>query len=372
MHITNSWLDDLSEPTPIPSISSVPQDVPTVPTPVASLLPVVPFPPKPAIAPRQSPWGRIGIAFDPTPDAQEAYRRSGLDWAVEKVGLRTADLDPVPHQYAIRRTDSRAVLGVVGQDYTTLQNEDAFRFFTDLAGTAELSFETAGVFQHGALVWVLAHLPDLDIRLGDDETRTYLLIANGHVGNKQLLIAPTTIRVACQNSLRLAERQIRGNRHLGLAGGFAVRHTSGLTVAMDDIRAAYAATMTTQQSTRQAYEVLASRPLTTDLEHLFMDRVFIQDAYIGPDESDRARSLRESREERLGLILASPTSQVRGTKDTAFSLFQAAVEYIDHDRPTRTHGDTGAVESRLMSATFGSGAVLKERAWDTILDLVRA
>ena len=46
---------------------------------------------------------------------------------------------------------------------------------------------------------------------------------------------------------------------------------------------------------------------------------------------------------------------------------QAVVEYADHDRTTRTSDGGDAEESRLMSATFGSGAELKAKAWDAAL-----
>jgi hypothetical protein len=89
----------------------------------------------------------------------------------------------------------------------------------------------------------------------------------------------------------------------------------------------------------------------------------------GPDETDRAKALRKSREERMAAIMASPTSQVRGTKDTLFSAMQAVVEYVDHDRTTRTSDGGEADESRLFSATFGSGAEVKARAWNAALEL---
>ncbi len=89
----------------------------------------------------------------------------------------------------------------------------------------------------------------------------------------------------------------------------------------------------------------------------------------GPDEADRAKALRKTREERLAAILASPTSQVKGTKDTLFSAMNAVVEFADHDRTTRTSEGGDADESRLFSATFGSGAELKSRAWEAALAL---
>ncbi len=182
-----------------------------------------------------------------------------------------------------------------------------------------------------------------------------------------LTVAPTTIRVICQNTLRMAETQIRGNKNKpGLAGGFTVRHTPGLHEAMNEVQAAYARTVRAHLATKAAWQHLASVPLNRKLEADFMASVF---GKPGPDEADRAKALRKTREERIAAILASPTSQVRGTKDTLFSVMQAVVEYVDHDRTTRTGDGGDADENRLVSATFGSGSALKERAWDAALEL---
>ena len=327
------------------------------------------FPP-----PRSNPWIRGGKAFEPTCDAREAFHRSGLNWAIDKVGLRTDDLAPIPGQFAIRRADTGRVLGIVGPDYVPLQNEAAFSFFSDLAHAGQISFESAGSFQNGTITWVQCRLPDLLIRLGDDISETMLFISNGHIGNRALTIAPTSFRIVCQNTLRLAEAEHRAQRRSqpGLEVGWTVRHTRGMTAALADIRDAYARTLKSHAVTTQAYEFLAGKRMTERLKGAFFGRVFAAPAATGPDESERAKSIASNRRERLEAILASSTSTVRGTKGTAFALLNAATEYIDHERATRSADGGDPEESRLMSATFGSGADLKERAWGTIMELVHA
>jgi phage/plasmid-like protein (TIGR03299 family) len=342
--------------------------------------------PKPSRAPqtsrlglpptRQNPWQRVGRSLSPAAatDPNLAIREAGLDWTVSRVDLRTADtLDPVTDFSAIRRSDTNRILGVVGADYEPFQNAGLFQVFSDLAqvgrddGGLPFSIDTAGSFSGGKVVWALAHLPDLGIRIGDDESKTYLLVSNGHTGNKTLIIAPTTIRVICRNTLAMAEAQARHNRSKpGLAGGFTIKHTHQIHESVNQAKNAFAAVIRDHAITKAAWNRLADIPLTLKLEQQFMASVF---GTPGPDETDRAKALRKSREERLAAITASATSQQKGTKDSLLSALFACTEWVDHDRTTRTTDGGNADESRLYSSTFGSGAELKARAWDAALEL---
>lgn len=325
--------------------------------------------------PRQNPWQRVGKALSPAAaiDPAVAIREASLDWEVSRVDLRTADrLDPVPDFAAIRRSDTGKILGVVGPDYEPFQNVGMFQVFTDLArvgradGGLPFTIETAGAFNGGKVVWALAHLPDLGIRIGDDESKTYLLVSNGHTGNKTLIIAPTTIRVCCRNTLAMAEDQAKANRRLGLASGFTIKHLPSIHESVNQAKDAFAAVIRNHAATKAAWNRLADIPLNRKLEEQFMAAVF---GTPGPNETDRAKALRKSREERLAAIAASPTSQQKGTKDSLLSTLFAVGEFVDHDRMTRVTDGGDADESRLFSATFGSGAEVKERAWDAAIAL---
>ncbi|MBN8523903.1 MAG: DUF932 domain-containing protein [Planctomycetes bacterium] len=326
--------------------------------------------------PRQNPWQRIGRALSPAAatDPAVAIREAGLDWTVSRVDLRTADsLDPVPDFAAIRKSNDGRILGVVGPDYEPFQNAGMFQVFTDLAqvsrddGGMPFTIETAGAFNGGKVVWALAHLPELGIRISEDVSNTYLLVSNGHTGNKTLVICPTTIRVICRNTLAMAEAQARHNRSKpGLAGGFTIKHLPSIHESVNQAKNAFATVIRDHAVTKAAWNRLADVPLNRKLEHEFMAQVF---GRPGPDESDRARALRKSREERIAAILASPTSQVKGTKDSLLSALFACTEWADHDRMTRTTDGGNADEARLFSAAFGSAAALKERAWTAALDL---
>ena len=377
MHTSSLFSELLPTPMPIarlvadvgPTLGRMPKPLPTPTTATAHL---TGLPPR-----RSNPWQRHGTTLlaEAMTDPDLAIQKSSLNWEVRRVDMRTADtLDAVPDFSAIRRSDTGAILGVVGNGYETFQNQAMFNVIKDLAivgrdGGMPFTIETAGSFQGGRIVWVLAHLPHLEIRIGDDEARVFMLLSNGHVGNRRLIIAPTTIRPICMNTLRMAEKQIRGNqKKSGLVGGVTIKHLPGMHLAVDEAREAFAATVRNHATTKATWEFLASKPLTAKLKTAFLASVF---GRPGPDEADRAKSLRKSREDRIEAILASPTSQVKGTKDIGLSVLHAVVEYADHDRTTRT-SDGDAEEARQVSATWGSGAEVKARAFDSILELTGA
>jgi phage/plasmid-like protein (TIGR03299 family) len=326
---------------------------------------------------RQNPLRRFGVAMsgEGTTVADIALKQSGLDWTAEKIPLRTADmLEVCPDAFAIRRSDNNGILGCVGRDYQPYQNRDMFAVFDDLAHVrgnqvTPFKIETAGCFQKGKTVFALCKMPHLGIVLGDDCIDCYLLVSNSHDGRKPVTITPTTIRVVCQNSLRMAEAQARHERKKGLlSGGFAIKHTQGMKGRIEEVKEIYNQAIRDRFATEDIFKQMVRVPLTSKLEREFLTSVF---GKPGPDESERAKTIRKNRDDRIAAILASPTSQVKGTKDTAFSLLNATTEFVDHFRPTKTSDNSeSADEARSMSAMFGSGDALKSKACDGMMELV--
>lgn len=295
---------------------------------------------------------------------------AGLDWKVKLSGIYTDGFNLIPNHRAVVRDDTNRALGIVSPDYQPIQNDQLIGFVRALAANAPVNVETAGCFKHGAVTFIQARLPELDLRLGSDVTRSYFTLTNGNDGQRPLVAGFTTVRVICMNTLALATRQIKANRNrVDLMRGHVVRHTSGITAALGDMLNAYKSAIDGHRQTRDLYEHLAATPLTEKLEKSFFDRVF---AAEGPDEAGRAASLRKTRNELLNNILVSPTSQIPGTKDTAFSLMQAGIEYLDFHRPTRTSDGESADDARLFSANFGSGHALKRKAVEVIAELTSA
>ena len=121
---------------------------------------------------RETPWHGLGAVLDQPPATiAAAIQAAGLGWRVEREPIAvdrgdaaTVDhwsqprCEEIPGYYATVRQDTRTVLGIVGERYRIVQNEQAFQFVDQLLGTS-LHFETAGSLNRGRRVWVLATLP---------------------------------------------------------------------------------------------------------------------------------------------------------------------------------------------------------------------
>jgi hypothetical protein len=88
----------------------------------------------------ETPWHRLGKAVPPTVTAPEMIRAANLDWDVYKKpapGARQVGKDRAYNRYLLcrGRVDGEAsdvALGMVGRQYTIIQNRDAFQFFEPL------------------------------------------------------------------------------------------------------------------------------------------------------------------------------------------------------------------------------------------------
>ena len=137
---------------------------------------------------RETPWHGLGAVLDrPPATIAEAIEASGLNWRVERepIAVDRGDAatdwweprcEEIPGYYATVRQDTRTVLGIVGERYRIVQNEEAFQFVDQLLGSS-LHFETAGSLHGGRRVWVLATLPE-HIEVGGDPVRPYVLLMN--------------------------------------------------------------------------------------------------------------------------------------------------------------------------------------------------
>lgn len=337
---------------------------------------------------RQNPWHGLGTVVQNEMTDDDVLNLTGLGWDVELAPVYSTgagaptDDNPVFSQVegfrALRRADNQSVLSIVSDKFRPFQNREMVQLMRRLASGGPLIWETFGALGSKAqTIWALARLPELTIELGNDRTNSYMLLVNGHGNGRALSVLPTMIRVVCANTERMAsggragDRQRLQNRREGrfemanLSTGYAALHTRGLDDALDQIVRAYANVQRDHQRTKEIFEMLAEQSVSDNEAAEYWEMVFQLPA--APDESARSRTMRENKEgarrEALQRIWNSGTNAGLETANTAYTAYQAAIEYVDHEIYARSS------RTRFASAFQGSGAALKARAWHGVGEL---
>ena len=161
----------------------------------------------------QMPWHTLGNKVDSSVSVEEMTKAAGLDWTVSLKPCFAYDDDtktaiPVGRQALVRDTDKK-VLTVTGDNWHPLQNADAMGFFRDFTDAGGATLETAGSLRGGKVVWGLASLNDqFTAGVSTDIVKGYLLLVSHHEVGNATMVATTTVRVVCANTMRMAEHQV--------------------------------------------------------------------------------------------------------------------------------------------------------------------
>lgn len=309
------------------------------------------------------PWHGLGKTVAEAVNSRDAIGLAGLDWMVEQWPVSAVGPEGQTSRtgrfVANVRSDTQAVLGVVGAKYRPFQNQEAFAFADAIVGEGMAKYETAGALRGGRRVWMLLRLPD-ELKVGTgDSLRPYLLLFNSHDASSPLRAVLTTVRVVCQNTLNLAMDRARSE-------GVTIRHRGEL-----------------QSQIIQARETLglAHRQLKTLGDQIFamkavpmtrgrLDRYFnglLPDLPQQP--TNREKKNREAAIQKLHVNFTDPTNTVGGMRGTLWAALNAATEYADHQRRFRGESPAAKAESRLDSIWFGSANDFKQSAYRLAIEM---
>lgn len=314
-------------------------------------------------------WGDTLRTIDPgaAHDAAAMVAAGGLDWRVEQRPLeavvereyQTLRI-PVPRHVANVRSDTRAVLGVVGEGYEPLQNRAAFAFCDSITDSGRAHWIGAGSTRGGARVHALMKL-DREIRIGGaegEDVLPLLCFRNGHDGGLAVTVSVAPFRLACRNGMLLP-----------LAGAqrtWKARHTANVEAKLADARRTLGIAWRYYDELEELGGRLLREPIgESEFERFVARLVPLPEARPDPREGGRAvRNAERVREAvRTAYRTAPDLDAIRGTR---WGALQAVTAYVDHVQPTRqtvgrTHG-----EARFERAT--EPQPLKDRALELLTE----
>lgn len=304
---------------------------------------------------RSDPWSDVATTLDKPKSIDDALEQCGLNWGVSKRKLFAPDLFPdqgsggsfteVPNFNVIMRNDTDYPLGVVSDRFEPLLNKDGFAYLNHMIGEVEIV--TAGDFDGGKTVWVLAKVPG-HILVGGNPTEQYILFRNGHDGKTSAGYCLTPIVVVCKNTLSLAWS--------GTKNKFSINHVGDMKERIKQAQQTLGITHDYYNKYKQFGDKLALTKISDDkLLDIFMQLLYPN----GVGDSDRAKNSAESAKLGMEQILSGPTlGNAQGTK---WGAVNAIGEYLDWYRPTRGDSD------RFARINF-EGSNPKQKALELILD----
>lgn len=304
----------------------------------------------------EMPWHGLGFELQQDAPIDEWRVAAGFDWQVKSAPISFApegfEEVQIAKRKALYRSDTGANLSVVSDMYKVVQPAEVMDFFAEVCRAGGFRMETAGMLKGGAVYWALART-GCELNLGGhDIVLPYMLLATSCDKTLSTTAMLTSTRVVCNNTLSYAVEGTSTNAlriphstgfdpkrvmtEFGLidgswdAFGAKAKDMTRRTVSQEEAVAFYLKLMCPNETD---IDLSKARPALTALLHTY-------EHGVGQDEAS--------------------------ARGTVWGLVNAVTRYVDHDKKSASR------DNRLTSAWFGSGARLKQNAWDAAEILLAA
>lgn len=307
---------------------------------------------------RQPAWHRLGTVTDEALTLSEAMKVAQLDWMVYKTDSPVQAAYTVGEDFGLIGVADRYItfrnhpkkgfegLGVVGKDYTVVQNHEVGELAEAIIDESGAHWETMGSLFGGKKIFMALKLPHGMTVGGEDEHDLYLVLGSSHDGSQAVTAIITDIRVVCQNTWNWALSQAKAK--------YTFRHTSGVGGRVAEARAALTLAFRYQDDLHREFEKLLARPmLEAEFKNFFVPRL------MPMPKEPTAMTVANVEKARAGLsaLWNAPTQDFG--RGTAYGALMAVTEFDQWVKPAWRKGSEQRKAEALL---LGKGSPLAERA----------
>jgi phage/plasmid-like protein (TIGR03299 family) len=307
---------------------------------------------------REPAWHGLGTVFTEEKNTSEmlvAANLNGWNVRLEDLEIPSALTSDKNYQYVVRTnpTDKTQtdVLGIVGERYVPLQNEDLFAFGDNILDGGG-RWETAGSIRGGRVVFgslALERETVLDPNGVADVVKTYLLINTSHDGSIAIQASITPVRVVCANTLNLALGSIK--KKDGVKQSFKIRHTQSAEGRIQVARE----TLGLANAYMDKFDIMAKLMIETEITAQQFNEIILA-AYPKPDKD--VKGAIKKWENKVNLINDIYTGEYNHTiAGNAWGALNALTERLDWHRNARGTN----TENMLASASGFDPAINAEK-----------
>lgn len=302
----------------------------------------------------QTAWHGLGTVLEQKyATAADVIKHIKIDYEVAKADLSALVNGinvPVKGKQATYRKDTGAILGVVGNRYSVVQNTQGFEFFDSIVADGEAIYTTAGVLGAGERIFLCAQMPNyVKIEGTNDITKVYVVLTMSHNGEGAIKALITPVRVVCQNTLNAALRQ-----HTNMV---SITHR---TNAVENLREAHKVLGITNNYITE-FNTIANRMADFSIKDSFADEVIT--AIFAPDQKE-GKDFTPKKLDRLNAVKhiylkGAGQSEIIGT---AWGLYNGITHFFSHNMANVDDN------SKFLSVLEGDIRKQRQIAFDMIAD----
>ena len=307
---------------------------------------------------REPAWHGLGTVFTEEKNTAEMLAAANLNnWNVRLVDVEIPNTltSDKSYQYVVRtnptNNNQTDVLGVVGERYVPLQNEDLFAFGDNILDGGG-RWETAGSIKGGRVVFgslALERETVLDPSGVSDKVKTYLLINTSHDGSIAIQASITPVRVVCANTLNLALGSKRGKN--AVKQSFKIRHTQSANGRVQIARE----TLGLANKYMDAFDLMAKTMIQKEITAQQFNDIVLA---VYPKPEDEKKIALTKWQNKIDLINDIYTGEYNGMiANTAWGAMNALTERLDWHRSARG----GNNESILAAASGFDASITAEK-----------
>lgn len=300
----------------------------------------------------EAAWHGLGQHLTPNSPIPVWITEAGFDWEIKSSPVQAATLTDgiimMPEKQLLYRSDTKSPLAVVSDRYKVVQPPEILKFYEDLVEAGGFQLETAGMLFGGRRFFALAKVNEGQDVVKGDHVKGYLLLSTSCDGSLATSAQFTSVRVVCNNTLRMAIRDSVGAEQSKIS----VPHSA--TFDPLKVKSQLGLANDSFLSFMDDMKQLAKRKLS-DREAI----TFLIDLVGDPTKSLEDQASGDAKQ--MKAIYDLYTKDGMGHEmagKTAWGILNAVTEMVDH------HTGHQTTDARMDSAWFGTGARLKQQAYD--------
>ena len=283
---------------------------------------------------REATWNKVGTDISEANSVKEALQISGLDYEVVKAPIYLSNGYRIKDQFATKKKGTDEIFGIVGKDYTIVQNEEAFSFVDGIISEG-LTFVKAGETSY--MNYIIASLPEQYIL--DDKFKPYIIFQNSHAGDTTLKAAICPLRIICQNQFTMAFRNSENK--------ISIRHSSSIHEKMDEAQHILQFNAEYMDNFNKMANKMAANKIGDEKALDIIDKYFLV------DDNASTRKVNSNEEKKAILLNAYNAEDNQNFRGTQWGLVNAFSDYITHLDPVRKTNKSNI--SKFVNVTFNNG-----------------